>query len=121
MEEDVDTLMEISETAEKHSKTASKFSLHSVIEELRYILLQELDYQKEAQNLKVLKENMKEFKHLYVKGIIQSYCSQRVFTMEFVDGIKFISLSYFHFKILQKDDIINYLIYINKNTLKRTS
>lgn len=108
--EDLDTLMEISETAEKHSKTARKFSLHSVIEELRYILLQELDYQKEAQNLKVLKENMKEFKHLYVPGIIPSYCSQRVLTMEFVDGSKVTSLSPFQLDSLPKEALVNDLI-----------
>lgn len=108
--EDLDTLMEISETAEKHSKTARKFSLHSVIEELRYILLQELDYQKEAQNLKVLKENMKEFKHLYVPGIIPSYCSQRVLTMEFVDGFKVTSLSPFQLESLPKEALVNDLI-----------
>lgn len=108
--EDLDTLMEISETAEKHSKTARKFSLHSVIEELRYILLQELDYQKEAQNLKVLKENMKEFKHLYVPGIIPSYCSQRVLTMEFVDGFKVTSLSPFQLESLPKEELVNDLI-----------
>jgi len=108
--DDLDTLMEISETAEKHSKTARKFSLHSIIEELRYILLQELDYQKEAQNLKVLKENMKEFKHLYVPGIIPSYCSQRILTMEFVDGFKVTSLSPFQLENLPKEALVNDLI-----------
>src|SRR5699024_4591074 len=108
--EDLDTLMEISETAEKHSKTARKFSLHSVIEELQYILLQELDYQKEAQNLKVLKENMKEFNYIYVPGIIPSYCSQRVLTMEFVDGQKVTSLSPFQLDSIPKKEIVDDLI-----------
>ena len=108
--EDLDTLMEISEIAEKHSKTARKFSLHSIIEELRYILLQELDYQKEAQNLMVLKENMKEFKHLYIPAIIPSYCSQRVLTMEFVDGFKVTSLSPFQLENLPKEKLVNDLI-----------
>src|SRR5699024_7448925 len=108
--DDLDTLMEISETAEKHSKTARKISLHSNIEKLRYILLQKLDYQKEAQNLKVLKENMKEFKHLYVPGIIPSYCSQRILTMEFVDGFKVTSLSPFQLENLPKEALVNDLI-----------
>lgn len=108
--EDLDTLMTISETVEKHSETARKFSLHSVIEELRYILLQELDYQKEAQNLIVLKENMKEFQYLYVPGIIPSYCSQRVLTMEFVDGTKVTSLSPFQLENIPKEELVDDLI-----------
>lgn len=108
--EDLDTLMTISEKAEQHSETARKFSLHSIIEELRYILLQELDYQKEAQNLIVLKENMKEFQYLYVPGIVPSYCSQRVLTMKFVDGTKVTSLSPFQLESIPKTEIVNDLI-----------
>src|SRR5690554_4245980 len=102
--EDLDMLMTISETVEKHSETARKFSLHSIIEELRYILLQELDYQKEAQNLIVLKENMKEFQYLYVPGIVPSYCSQRVLTMKFVDGTKVTSLSPFQLESIPRSE-----------------
>lgn len=105
--EDLDVLMSLSEKAEKHSKTARKLSLHNIIEELRYILLQELDYQKEAQNLKVLKENLKEFQHLYVPGIIPSYCSQRVLTMEFVEGHKATSLSPFQLEDIPKEKLVD--------------
>lgn len=108
--EDLDTLMTISEKAEQHSETARKFSLHSIIEELRYILLQELDYNKEAQNLRVLKENMKEFEHLYVPATIPSYCSQRVLTMEFVDGTKVTSLSPFQLESIPKKELVDDLI-----------
>lgn len=105
--EDLDTLMTLSEKAEKHSKTARKFSLHSVIEELRYILLQELDYHKEAQNLKVLKKNLTDFEYLFVPGIIPSYCSQRVLTMEFVDGHKVTSLSPFQLENVPKEELVD--------------
>lgn len=108
--EDLDTLMTISEKAEQYSETAKKFSLHSIIEELRYILLQELDYQKEAQNLIVLKENLKDFQHLYVPSIIPSYCSQRVLTMEFIDGTKVTSLSPFQLENIPKEELVDDLI-----------
>jgi len=91
--EDLDTLMTLSEKAEAYSKEAKKFSIHEVIEELRYILLQELDYTKEAQNLIALKENLKEFRHLFVPGVIPDYYSQRVLTMEYVSGQKVTAVS----------------------------
>lgn len=91
--EDLDTLMDLSGKAEKFSKEARNFSVHSIIEELRYILLQELDYNREAQNLELLKENLKDFQYLFVPGVIPGYFSRRVLTMEFVDGQKITSVS----------------------------
>jgi len=91
--EDLDTLMDLSGKAEKFSKEARNFSVHSIIEELRYILLQELDYNREAQNLELLKENLKNFHYLFVPGVIPGYFSRRVLTMEFVDGQKITSVS----------------------------
>lgn len=86
--EDLDTLMDISEKAENVSEVARNFGVHNVIEELRYILLKELDYTLEAQNLLTLKENLKDFKHLFIPAPILDYCSSRVLTMEFVEGGK---------------------------------
>ncbi len=91
--EDLETLMTITEKAEKYNETARNFSVHEIIEELRYILLQELDYVQEAQNLGLLKENLKDFKYLFVPAPIPNYYSQRVLTMEYADGQKVTSIS----------------------------
>lgn len=91
--EDLDTLMDLSQKAETYSETARDYAVHSVIEELRYVLLKELDYSLEAQNLSVLKENLKEFKHLFIPSPITDYCSSRVLTMEFVQGNKITQVS----------------------------
>lgn len=108
--EDLDTLMTLSEKAEKLSKEAKKFSIHSIIEELRYILLQELDYTREAQNLELLKENLKNFKHLYVPGVIPDYYSQRVLTMEYVEGQKVTSISNIALMDLPREKLVNDLV-----------
>lgn len=91
--EDLDTLMSLSEKAEKISEVARSYSLHSVIEELRYILLKELDYNLEAQNLTRLKTNLKDFQHLFIPAPVMDYCSSRVLTMEFVEGSKVTKIS----------------------------
>lgn len=108
--EDLDTLMTLSEKAEKYSKDARKFSLHSVIEELQYILLQELDYTREAQNLELLKENMKNFEHLFVPGVIPDYFSQRVLTMEYVEGQKVTSISNIALMDIQREALVDDLV-----------
>ena len=91
--EDLDTLMSLSEKAENFSETARNYGVHAVIEELRYTLLKELDYTLEAQNLSTLKENLKNFEHLFIPAPIMDYSSSRVLTMEFVEGGKITKVS----------------------------
>lgn len=91
--EDLETLMSLSEKAESISKTARSFAVHDLIEELRYMLLKELDYTLEAQNLITLKENLKVFEHLFIPQPILDYCSSKVLTMEYVEGGKITQIS----------------------------
>ena len=89
--EELETLKNMADLAVTHSKVAKKYALDDVIEELRFILLNELDYNKEAQNLVVLKENLKEFKNLIVPSPVAEYSSSKVLTMDFIDGKKITS------------------------------
>lgn len=91
--EDLDTLMSISEKLETYSEMGRNYAIHSVIEELRYVLLKELDYTLEAQNLATLKKNLVEFEHMFIPAPILDYCSSKVLTMEFVEGGKITKVS----------------------------
>lgn len=90
--QDLDTLNEIAALAVKHSETAHQYSFDAVLEELRYILLQELDYYKEADNLKKLGKNLRRFSNLVVPKPIDDYSSGKVLTMEYIEGIKVTSI-----------------------------
>ena len=92
---DLDTLTEIAAFAVKHSKTAQQYAFNDVLEELRYILLQELDYQKEAANLSKLHKNLQHFKNIIVPKPISDYSTQKVLTMEYIEGVKVTSISPF--------------------------
>lgn len=105
--EDLEALMNISEKAESYSEESRKFSIHDTVDELRYILLQELDYESEARNLRLLKKNMESFKYLYIPGLIESYCSKKVLTMEFVDGYKITELSPFQLDNIPKKKLVD--------------
>lgn len=91
--EDLDTLKEVAEFASKHSKAARKYALDSILEELRHILLNELDYSREAQNLVMLSANLSEFKNIIVPQPVPEYCSSRVLTMDFIQGQKITALN----------------------------
>lgn len=90
---DLDTLKEMAEWAVNHTKTARKYALDEVLEDLRRILLNELNYTKEAQNLNRLKENLKEFTNLIVPAPVMDYSSENMLTMEYIEGKKVVELS----------------------------
>jgi len=91
--DDLDTLKEIAAFAVKHTSMGKKYAIDDVLEELRHILLQELDYNREAQNLLTLGRNLKEFSLLTVPQPILDYSSSRVLTMEYIEGKKITSIS----------------------------
>ncbi|MGZ5211811.1 MAG: ABC1 kinase family protein, partial [Kaistella sp.] len=71
--EDLDTLKDLTDVAVKHSKTAKKYAVNDILDELRFILLNELDYVKEAENLVALGENMKEYSKIMVPQPVAGY------------------------------------------------
>lgn len=91
--DDLDTLDELTALAVNHLESAKTYAIDEVFAELRRILLNELDYKKEAQNLKTLKKNLQQFEHLIIPAPIDDYSSTRILSMEFVDGKKITSLS----------------------------
>ncbi len=90
--EDLDTLEEITELAVKHIGTARKYALDEVLEEFRFMLLNELDYTREANNLIALGENLRSFDKLIVPQPITDFSSTRVLTMDYIDGTKVTAL-----------------------------
>lgn len=91
--EDLETLDELTALAVKHLETAKTYAIDEVFAELRRILINELDYKKEAQNLKTLSKNLKQYDNLIIPAPVDDYSSTRVLTMEFVSGKKITSLS----------------------------
>lgn len=86
--DDLDTIKSMTALAVKHFKVARQYALDDVIDELRHILLNELDYTKEAQNLVTLGKNLAEFKNIIIPQPVTDYCTSRVLTMDFVEGKK---------------------------------
>ena len=91
--EDLDTLDEMTAMAVKHLEAAHTYAIDEVFAELRRILINELDYKKEAQNLKTLKKNLQSYEHLIIPAPVDDYSATKVLTMEFVGGKKVTSLS----------------------------
>lgn len=108
--EDLDTLKELTDLAMKHSNTARRYAFDDVLAELRHILLQELDYNREAQNLITLGENLKTFINLQVPQPISGYTSSKVLTMEYIDGKKITSISPLKFMEVELEPLVDELV-----------
>ena len=93
MVQDLDVLAEVAEFLDTHTKFGKRADFSSVLEEFRTMLLHELDYRREAQNLLLLHKNLASFTRLIVPRPIEDYSSSRVLTMEYMNGQKIASLS----------------------------
>ncbi|OWR14308.1 ABC1 kinase family protein [Chryseobacterium sp. VAUSW3] len=91
--EDLDTLKELTDVAVKHSKTAKKYAVDETLDELRFILLNELDYVKEAENLIALGENTRKYAKIVIPQPVEGYSTSKILTMDYIDGQKITSIS----------------------------
>jgi predicted unusual protein kinase regulating ubiquinone biosynthesis (AarF/ABC1/UbiB family) len=64
-----------------------------ILEEFQKTLTNELDYEREASNLLVLGDNLKQYERIRVPKPVADYTTHRVLTMEFIEGRKITDLS----------------------------
>lgn len=88
VELDLEALETIAAALDRHSETARRYSVRQIVEEFRHTLMQELDFEVEAQNLRHLRRSLAEFPNLVVPAPIDGYVSSRVLVMEYVPGVK---------------------------------
>lgn len=88
METDLDILSDLARLAERHAAWARHYRVTEVVEEFRRTLMNELNYLQEARNAERLQELTRADKNVVVPSILWEHTTQRVLTMEFVEGIK---------------------------------
>lgn len=90
--EDFEVLSQIVELLEKHTEFGRRHRLLAMLEEFRVSINQELNYEREAQNLRLVGRNLAAYEHIFVPEPVGDYCSRRVLTMDFVRGRKITKL-----------------------------
>jgi ubiquinone biosynthesis protein len=91
--DDLDALREVAQFLDDHTEMGRRYGLADMLDEFRRSLLRELDYNREAQNLAMFRENMSEYENMVVPAPVMDYTTSRVLTMDFVHGDKVTSLS----------------------------
>ncbi|HUR44603.1 MAG TPA: AarF/UbiB family protein [Candidatus Saccharimonadales bacterium] len=90
--EDFEVLQEIAEFFDAHTEIGRKHRFVKILDEFRISIQQELNYEREAQNLIALGQNLKEFDLIQVPQPIPNYSTHSVLTMDYVQGKKITSL-----------------------------
>jgi predicted unusual protein kinase regulating ubiquinone biosynthesis (AarF/ABC1/UbiB family) len=84
--EDMEVIAELADFLDRHSERASRLGFGSMVEQFRGSLLGELDYGREAANLKALGGILADSEGIVVPQPVDDYSSSRVLTMDYVDG-----------------------------------
>lgn len=90
---DFEVLQQISSMLDAHTEAGRRYRFESVVQEFRLTIQNELNYEREAQNLEVLGKNLAEFELIQVPQPILDYTTRNVLTMEYISGRKITSLS----------------------------
>jgi predicted unusual protein kinase regulating ubiquinone biosynthesis (AarF/ABC1/UbiB family) len=90
---DLETLTELAAFVDKHAGMQHRIECGQLMEEFSKATLLELDYRNEAQNLRKLGANLKDYPSIVVPQPINDYTTRRVLTMDYVRGTKVTALS----------------------------
>ena len=91
--DDLDAFEDMARLAEEKTEAGKRFMIHTTVKEFRSSMLRELDYRREAQNLLTMGKNLEEFENIIVPRPVESFTTDRVLTMEFIEGKKITSIS----------------------------
>lgn len=85
---DLEALAEVARFLDQHTDAGRRFDLVGMVGEFRDAITAELDYTREAANLKLIAQNLSEFDAIVVPQPIEGYTSTRVLTMDYITGTK---------------------------------
>ncbi|MEO5510051.1 MAG: AarF/UbiB family protein [Longimicrobiales bacterium] len=93
MLDDLEALGDVATFLDEHTEKGRQFTFALMLDQFRRSVLRELDYTQEATNLRVFRENLREFPLIVVPAPITDYSTAVVLTMEFVPGVKVTNMS----------------------------
>jgi ubiquinone biosynthesis protein len=84
--EDMEVIEELAKFVDAHTEVGRRYGFSGMVEEFRRSLMIELDFRKEAANLRLLGSNLDDYDRIVVPQPIDDYTTSLVLTMEFVEG-----------------------------------
>jgi predicted unusual protein kinase regulating ubiquinone biosynthesis (AarF/ABC1/UbiB family) len=91
--EDFEVLMQIAAFLDNHTAIGQRYRFATVLDEFRVTIQQELNYEREAQNLIAVGKNLQQFPLILIPQPVADYSTRSVLTMDYVQGRKITSLT----------------------------
>lgn len=85
---DLEALSEVAHFLDHYSETARRFGFAAMLEEFRRSLFRELDFRREAQNLRVLGKNLAGYPLIVIPEPVDDYTTSHILTMDYIEGKK---------------------------------
>ncbi len=85
---DLDILAAIAERLNERVENLKTYDLPNLVHVIRRNLLRELDFNREARNMKIARSYAGENPEIYIPEVYEKYCSERVLVMEYVQGTR---------------------------------
>jgi ubiquinone biosynthesis protein len=86
--QDLDILTGIARAADRITSVGRRVHFAEWVREFRVMLLAELDYREEADNLERFAQHFADYAQLFVPMPLRDFCSRRVLTMTLVKGVQ---------------------------------
>ena len=91
--DDFEVLGQIASFLDKHTEIGRRHRFCEIVAELRTTIIYELNYEREAQSLVAMRNNLAEFDLVVIPEPVLDFSTKRVLTMEKIEGMKITKLS----------------------------
>jgi ubiquinone biosynthesis protein len=107
---DLQTLEDIAQFLSARTESGRRFDFVGMVAEFRTAIESELDYAREADNLRLIGANLEEFDTIVIPCPVDDYTTRRVLTMDYVSGTKVTGISPVVAIDLQRDILAETLV-----------
>jgi ubiquinone biosynthesis protein len=107
---DLEAVEEVAQFLTNRTDAGKRYDLIGMADEFRRALEAELDYEQEANNLRLLGKNLAEFQVIVVPQPVEGYTSKRVLTMDYVSGTKVTKISPIAALDIERDVLADLLV-----------
>ncbi len=89
---DLESLESIAEFIDAHTEMGKRYEFSNMLTDLRQSLLRELDFKREAGNLRRLRDSLRDFEQIVIPEPVEDFTTSRVLTMDYIAGKKITSV-----------------------------
>jgi len=106
VEEDIKVLKKVLPLALRFVDPNLRYSAKAMLSQFIETIHEEMDYTNESENLKRIKNDMKQSKNVVVPSVYDDYSSKNVLTMEYLPGIKITNVDALEKKGIDREQLV---------------